>query len=297
MPASLYVPTDAHGVEHAAGGPIGWGVLGNAMSRHSTPGHPVLLRAPSALLDVLDERIYRAEPMGDAASPLDGVVSAAAARLTDLTRWDTESATGLALDCAAHALGEAGGLALPDGTTLTAVIDEARAALAGVIDDDGVHLGYLARLGALHRLRKNRSELGALATGLITDDLARHLDALDDPDYRALAPLVDAVLAAIEALRHHVVPRLVAAVEDAREEHEEHRVLDRASVMRVPTAEPTPWGTVEVGTGSLPFEPAWTSAREAARHARATVEGRAGAAAADQERSWQAEQLEAILAG
>ena len=101
MTALLYVPPDAHGIEHTAGGRLGHRGDRDIASLDARAAR--LLGAPVALLDVLDERIYRAEPVGHRSTPLDGVVSAVAARLTDLTSLNTESATGLSLDCAAHA--------------------------------------------------------------------------------------------------------------------------------------------------------------------------------------------------
>jgi len=292
----LYVPTDANGFEHTPGGVVAWISPDGGMVRTATSEQPVLLREAGALLDVLDECIYRAEALGESATSSDGVVSARAGRLRGLTPWDTEAAAAFALDCVVHVLGDSADATLPDGTTFAEVVAEARGALGGLSDAAGAHLGLLVRLGALHRLKKDRWELGAVATGLVSDDVVRHLDALEDPRYEAIAPIVDAVLAAIEALRHHVLPRLLVGLEDSVEENEEHRVLDRQTVLHVPRLESTAWGPVEVGgSPSLPFEPAWSSAREAARHARTCARSRGGAPAESDERAWQAARLSDIL--
>jgi len=100
----------------------------------------------------------------------------------------------------------------------------------------------------------------------------------------------------VEALRHHVLPHLYVSLEDLEQERLEHAGLDRTTVMSIPTAEATPFGEVEAGAPHLlHYEPAWTCAREAARHARAAARDRQGEAGERSTRNWQAQQLEALL--
>jgi hypothetical protein len=85
-------------------------------------------------------------------------------------------------------------------------------------------------------------------------------------------------------------------LEDLEQERLEHAGLDRTTVMSIPTAEATPFGEVEAGAPHLlHYEPAWTCAREAARHARAAARDRQGEAGERSTRNWQAQQLEALL--
>src|SRR6202023_2806867 len=135
-------------------------------------------------------------------------------------------------------VGENSDLALPDGTRLAKAIADARYALDGLISDDKESLGYLGRLAALHRLRRDRENVSDVSLGLLVDANLKDMDALDDASYASVVPVVDAVLAAIEALRHHLVPHF----ETARDESKEHTDLDRISPLKIPTVEPTPFG-------------------------------------------------------
>jgi hypothetical protein len=109
--------------------------------------------------------------------------------------------------------------------------------------------------------------------------------------------VTDAVLTAIEALRHHALHHLYLAIEESREEREEHANPEHGRATRLPTALVTPFGNVEIGGPLvLNYEPAWVGAREAARHARLAVGERSGSEAEATERAWQAERLAQVLA-
>ncbi len=150
----FYVATDSNGVEHSvAQGHVTWRLPAGDVAQATEVGRPLVLRRPDALLEVLDERIYEAEPLGDATISHDGGVSVRSARLLAQTPWDTEMATRFALDCADHLLGETGDTSLPDGTSLAKVVADARRVLDGIETTNMEHLGYLARLRALRRLR------------------------------------------------------------------------------------------------------------------------------------------------
>jgi hypothetical protein len=104
------------------------------------------------------------------------------------------------------------------------------------------------------------------------------------------------VLAAIEALRHHLYPHLYLRAEDTVEERLEHDVEDRQTVLPTPSVVGSPFGPIPTGGGpTIEYDPAWTSAREASRHARLAVEDRLGRSAGLDELTWQADTLEAVL--
>jgi hypothetical protein len=292
----LYVATDASGTEHSALGRIEWVLPRDGVATDIDPGVTLVLRRADALLDDLDERIFRAS--SDEQRPLTerGTIEVATARLVSETAWNATSATRFALDCARHLLGQVGDVALPDGTSLSATLDDAQNVLDGVSADATERLGYLARVRALRRLRHERKEIAAQSLEALAEDDVNDVDALDDPAYEQFAPITDAVLAAIEALRHHVYPHLYLQAEDAHEERREHEVEDRTKPLAVPTIYPTPFGSFMAGGGpNIEYDPAWTSAREAARHARMVLKDRSGPAAEAAELAWQADALEQVL--
>jgi hypothetical protein len=188
-----------------------------------------------------------------------------------------------------------GSATFADGTTFATVIDDAQRAIDGIDGVDGARLGYVARLSVLRRLRHDRDELSDMSIAIAADDGQRDLDLFDDPTHDILAPAIDAVLAAIEALRAHLVPRPAEALEDLMEEHEAHRTEDRTDLIPMPSAWSTPFGNIEVHQEWLAYEPSWTSAREAARHARRAQRVRHDDDAESAERSWQAERLSQLL--
>jgi hypothetical protein len=296
MSDELYVATDAAGTEHAALGRIVWVLPHDGAATDITPGDLLVLRRANALLEDLDERIFRAT--SDEKKPVTarGTLEVTTARLVSETSWNATSATRFALGCARHLLDSVGDTALPDGTSLTTILDDAQKVLAGTSSEGVERLDYLARVRALRRLKHARREIAGQSLEALADDDVKDVDALDDPAYEKLAPITDAVLAAIEALRHHVYPHLYMHAEDAYEERLEHEVEDRATPLAVPKVVPSPFGAVMFGGGpNIDYDPAWTSAREAARHARMVIKDVNGPAAEAEELQWQADALEQVL--
>lgn len=299
MTTALYVPTDIDGAQHLPGGEHHWTLLGRdsgtgAPATAESGSHLVLYDA-EGLLDELGERIFAAtvdEPAAiDASTPHPGRILARTAHLVAETPWTVTAAARFALDCAAHVLGDAGDVALPNGTTLAEVLHEARRYLD---ESDGVdehRLGFVARLGAARRLQRERERIEQLAAAAIDEDVAAGLDALEDPAWTTVAALGDAVFAAVEALRHLALPRYTAARERSYEADESADDMPAA-----PFLLSTPFGTGFVG-GGFPDDhvPAYVSARDAAERARGVAADRGGAEAGDAERAWQVATLRAAL--
>lgn len=296
MAEHLYVATGADGVERALTGEIAW-QLPSAGDGKWTPGGAVtassgalVLRRAHSLLEALDERVFHAEALTNARDE-DDRVTASTARLTDETAWDVEAAARFALACAAHSLVGAKETSLPDGTDLVDVVAEAAGVLerAGSAGDE--RLGFLARLAAVRRLRRLRGELSDASLTKMTSDLGEDLDTLDDPAWTQIAACSEAVLAALEALRHVAAPRYVGSREETVDEHPDGAPGTASIVM-------TPWGPVALGAEHRsPYEPAWTEARDAAMRARESAEDRGGKSALNEESIFQATLLEAILEG
>jgi hypothetical protein len=296
MSDELYVATDATGIEHAASGRIEWVLPRDGVATDITPGATIILRRADALLEDLDERIFRAT--SEEVRPLTacGTLEVTTARLVSETSWNATSATRFALGCARHLLDQVGDIALPDGTSLTAILDDAQRVLDGISTDPAPRLDYLARVRALRRLKHARRDIAEQSSEALADDDLKDVDALDDATYEKFAPITDAVLAAIEALRHHVYPHLYMQAEDSHEERLEHKVEDRETLFSVPKITGTPWGSVMYGGGAnIEYDPAWTSAREAARHARMAIKDLKGPTAEHEELTWQADALEQVL--
>jgi len=299
MTDQLYVATGRTGVEHSAAGRVRWTLPGDGDGvTVAAEGQSLHLRSTGALLEVLEAEIYEAEPVGDATTRAQGVVSVGSARLVRRTGWDTRTATLFAIDCAAHAVAGSPWATLPDGTPPSEVLDDARRAVEGASGTGTDRLDYWARVSALRRMRHDRDELAALSQGLVIEDEARDVDAVDDADYATVIPAADAVLAAIEALRHHLLPHLYTGLTDKLEEAAEVHNLDRKTAIPTPTVVATPFGPSVAGAPlMLQYEPAWASAREAARHARRAAEDRGGHSAEAAEAAWQTSTLAAVLAG
>lgn len=297
MRDQLYVATGYDGVEHTEDGPVRWTLPDEgAVATAAASGRLFHLRRTSALLDVLEAEIYEAEPASEVTTDEQDVVTASAARLLRRTSWDTRTATSFAIDCAAHAVGDHCAVALPDGTALTAILDDARRAVEGVSNGGVEKLDYWARVSALRRVRHERDKLADLSRGLVYQDEARDVDALDDPRYASVIPVTDAVLAATEALRHHLLPHLYIHLTDRIEERVEARNLDQQTPLSTPTISATAFGPVATGGAHpLPFEPAWSSAREAARHARQAALDLAGERGMASETEWQTARLNEVL--
>jgi hypothetical protein len=292
----LYVSTDAGGTEHAALGRIEWVLPEDGKATNITPGATLILRRADALLEDLDERIFRAA--SDEKKPLTarGTLEVTTARLVSETSWNPTSATRFALSCAQHLLDGVGDTALPDGTSLTAVLNDATKVLDGISTDAVERLDYLARVRALRRLKHERREIAAESIETLVGDNVKDVDALDDPAYEKLAPITDVVLAAIEALRHSVYPHLYIQTEDAHEERLEHQVEDKTTALPMPKIAVSPFGSAMFGgPPNIEYDPAWVSARESARHARMVVKDTNGPDAEAEELKWQANALEQVL--
>ena len=219
-------------------------------------------------------------------------MTARSARLTSETSWGTAAAARFALECAAHALESAEETKLPDGTELSSIIDEARATLDRASTDGDERLGFLARLAAIRRLRKLGDEVSEAVLATMTTDLGEDVDALDDRAWTSLAACSEAVLAALEALRHVALPRYARSREEAVDEHPRGNPPVNVPIVM------TPWGPIGLGAEhQSPYEPAWAEARDAAMRAREAAGDRGGDAAVKAERDFQAELLERILGG
>jgi hypothetical protein len=296
MTANLYVATDSTGVQHAGGAAVRWHLPtadGAAEVTTAPEGSTLVLCSATALLDELGDRIYLAEPTAGATDvDADGVARVLAARLLAETSWSVERAAQFALDCAEHVLGDAAGAVLPGGATLGDVIVDARSVLERSSDAAETRLGTLARLWALHRLRRQGEKIGDLAFGTLAEDRVADLDALDDPAWATAATVRDAVLGAVEALRHVALPRHVAASEATYELAAS--TGDTPSTPSAPIV--TPWGTITVGAEHRRSdEPAWIAARDTASRARDAARDRGGEDADRAELAFQAEQLERLL--
>ena len=285
----LYVATDANGVEHSSKGKVVWKLPVEGVGQVTDLDHPLVLRQPRALLDVLDECIYHAESPKSVEIGSDGTASVPTAQLSAPTRWDAAAATEFALDCADHLLNEVGDVSLPDGTSLAKVTGDARRLLEGTASDSMEYLGRLARLSALRRVRHERAEITALSLEELNDADRKDIDAFDDPAYATVITVTDSVLAAIEALRHYVLPASYMNIEDAMESREQYGIEDRETPLPTPTTVSTPLGLVMLHVPDwLPYDPAWVGAREAARHARSAMRDRMGADGEASELTWQA---------
>lgn len=290
----VYVATGADGIEHTASGEVVWqlpDVATGAPGTETTAPVPLVLRRTAALLDALDEHVYRAEAVGENRD-LGDRIETTRARLVSKAHWDTDSAARFAIDCAAHALEGAEHLALPDGEELAPILAGARLVLDRDEREPDEHLGFLARLAAVRRLRKVRDSLSGAVLASTTADLGDDLDAVDDPEWATLAASQEAVLAALEAVRHVALPRYVRSREEAVDEHPHDEP---------PTSNPlvmTPWGPIAFGAEHVsPYVPAWTAARDAAMRAREAAHDRGGGDAEAAELSWQADRLGEVLEG
>jgi hypothetical protein len=288
----LYVATGADGIERSAGGEIVWrlpddsaGTAGESV----TASVPLVLRRSKSLLDALDERVYRVEAL-DAPKDLGDEVEATSARLVSRAHWDTDSAARFAIDCAEHALEGAPNAALPDGEELAPILAGARLVLERDERGSDERLGFLARLSAVRRLRRIRDSLSDAILASTTKDLGDDLDVVDDPKWATLAAGQEAVLAALEAVRHVALPRYVRSREEAVDEHPGGEPRSSSPVVM------TPWGAVALGAEhQSPYVPAWTAARDAAIRAREAARDRSGEEAGSAELAWQARRLEEIL--
>lgn len=289
MDQRTYVATDTAGIERRDGVELQWDLPEASGRPGSAIGKPVLIYNAAGLLDHLDEVISVAEAIGTASPEADGALKVDDARLTGPTPWNAELAARFALDCAQHVLGDAGDVALPNGAVLADVVADARRYLDGSDEPEG-RLAWLSRLNAARRLRASGTRVGDAARSVLVEDLAAELDAAEDPAWSLLASVADAVLAAVEALRHVALPRYANGREQLAGERDAH-----AGEAVVPSLFVTAWGPVEFGAEhESAYMPASHLAREASFRARETARQR-DPAELQAETAWQADTLEKLL--
>jgi hypothetical protein len=293
-----------------------------SQSDDGTPVHGRVLK-PSAtgaiclldldvLLAVLGERIFVAEQTAGIAEQTAGTAeqtagtveqtagiaeqtagiaeqTAGTAELVSETAWSLTAAAGFALDCAEHVVGDGAGVALPSGETLSDVIAAARKWLEQAETDTGL-LARFSRMAALRRLRKQADEVAGLAFDAAIDVEVADKFVFDDARWTSIAATRDAVLSAIEVIRHTTVPHL-SDVEQTR--YEERSTSTQDPVI---TTFETPWGPLNVGFRQATV-PAWVAAAEAAERARQAAEDAGDTAAASTERAWQRDRLLQALRG
>ena len=279
-----FVATDADGLQHHEGYRRRWplpvrkadGWQPGAVVEPDEHGTPVVLDA-GQLLDQLGECVFVAEPAGEAG----------AARLIAGTSWSEKEAAAFALDCVEHILEIVPGSAdaeLPDGGTLGAIIASARQYLETGAGTDAHRLGLVSRLAAARRLRRESTAIGDAAFTAAAQAEGQGVDILSDPAWETLAAARDAVLAAVEAVRHVAFPFLADRETRRYEAHEEHKVAEVDQV-------DTPWGRFAVGGAGPKYAPSWVAARDAAERSRQAAADLSGPAAGEAERSWQVGRL------
>lgn len=284
-----FVATDADGLQHHDGYRRRWslpvreanGWRPGDVVEADEHGAVVLLDA-GELLDQLGECVFVAEP----------AVQAGSARLVAGTSWSEKQAASFALDCVEHILDIVPGSAdaeLPDGGTLGAIIVSAREYLETGTGSDVHRLGFVSRIAAARRLRRESTAIGDAAFTAAAQAEGQGVDIWSDPAWGTLAAARDAVLAAVEAVRHDSAPHLVQAENTRYEESEgEHEAVS--------TTFETPWGPFHAGLrrGAVP---AWVAATEAAERARQSVGDALGSDGAAAERAWQRDRLLQALRG
>ena len=280
-----FLATDTNGLQHHDGykrqwhlptpGADGW-QPGEAVEPDEH-GRPVVFSA-AELLDQLGERVFVAEDI-DADS--------GAARLLAPTAWSETTAASFALDCVEHLLGIVPGSAeadLPGGGTLGAIIASARQYIAEGAGSDTARLGLVSRIAAARRLRREGTAIGDAAFTAATQAEGQGIDIWSDPAFETLAAARDAVLAAVEAVRHVALPFLAERETRKYEAREERKSADVDEV-------DTPWGRFAVGGAGPKYMPSWVSARDAAERSRQAAADLAGTEGAEAERAWQLERL------
>ncbi|MGH9304527.1 MAG: hypothetical protein ACRDZ5_08965 [Acidimicrobiales bacterium] len=284
---SLFVPLDSKGTSEHDGVELAWPlppISGGPGEWLRPPDHPAVpLWTLDGLLESLGESIFLAEPEGltsevpdtSLAVGTEGVALARAARLVSETAWDSSQAASFALSCAEHVAVRVRSPMLDRGASLGDVLVAARRALSGVGGDEGL-LGLVSRLATARRLRRSAGEVADLAFSVTIADEAVDIDALDDPEWDAIAAVRDAVLAAVEAVRHQAFPHLLGA-EATRHAHDDDATRSPGGPVS------TPWGAFVPGLrGGV--VPAYVAAREAAEHARWAAADHGRGAVADPRR-------------
>jgi len=279
-----YVATDGDGVQHHDGYRRRWPLprregdtwRPGEVAEPDEHGKPAFFEA-GELLDELGESVFAAEPVGDTG----------AARLVAGTSWSELTAAMFALDCVEHVLAIVPGSAdaeLPGGGTLGAIIASARGYLVSGAGTDAQALGFVSRLAAARRLRRESTAIGDAAFTAATQAEGQGVDILSDPAWETLAAARDAVLAAVEAVRHVALPFLAERGTRRYEAQEERKAAEVDQV-------DTPWGRFAVGGGGPRYAPSWVAARDAAERSRQAAADLEGPAAGEAERSWQAARL------
>jgi len=284
---ALFVPTDRHGRQFHDGEETLWslpspaegtdgGTVPGAVKKPPAGGNVVLLDL-DGLLEDLGERIFVATGIGTSA------------QLVSETAWSLSAAANFALDCAEHVSANAASVALASGETLVDAIAAARKWLEDASGDTGL-LGRISRLATLRRLRHAAGEVGDAAFDTAIDVQAADEDLFEDERWTAIASTRDAVLAAIEAVRHDAFPHITDASSDASESER------REGAQSLPTVLETPWGSFR-SSHTSGVVPAWVAATEAAERARQAATDAAGADATASERIWQRDRLAQALRG
>jgi hypothetical protein len=279
-----FVATDADGLQHHDGQHRRWPLPVREAGRWQPGdvvgpdenGAPVLVDADQ-LLDQLGECVFRAEAGGEAGT----------ARLVAGTSWSEKQAAAFALDCVEHILQIVPGSAeaeLPDGGTLGTIIASARQYLDNGTGGDTHRLGFVSRMAAARRLRRESTAIGDAAFTAATQAEGQGVDIMSDPAWETLAAARDAVLAAVEAVRHVAFPFLAERESRRYEAHEEHKVAEVDQV-------DTPWGRFAVGGAGPKYAPSWVAARDAAERSRQAAADLHGSQAGESERSWQVGRL------
>ena len=234
------------------------------------------------LLDELGECIFLAERVSEGG----------AARLVAGTAWSEKVAATFALDCVDHILAAVPGSAdaeLPGGGTLGAIIESARESPR---DRDGRERPSprvrLAHWLTARRLGRSGRDVGDAAFVAATQDEGGDLDVMDDAAWDTLAAARDAVLAAVESVRHVAIPFLVDRETRRYEALEERKA--QANVDEVDT----PWGRFPV-RGAPKYPPAWVAGRDAAERSRQAALDLGGPSMGEEERSWQSGRLVELL--
>lgn len=302
---ALFVPTDRHGKQIHDGEETIWslpspadgdngGAVGTVLEP-SAHGQVALLDL-DGLLDALSERIFVARHV------------AGTAELVSETAWSLREAAYFALDCAEHVTRDLALQPVPTGDALSVVLSQVRKWLDDAPAADAALLGRVSRVATIHRLRRKGAELADLAFSAAIDNEADAESLFEDERWTAIAAAQEAVLAAVEALRHEAFPRFVEAGNLRYEESVTSGrsagataadVVAEGAVAAVGEAAGNPtaaWGLFTPGRRSG-IVPAWVAATDAAERARQSAKDSHGAPAAEVERAWQRECLARHLRG
>ncbi len=153
---------------------------------------------------------------------------------------------------------------------------------------DDHRLGFVSRIAAARRLRRESTAIGDAAFTAAAQAEGQGVDIWSDPAWGTLAAARDAVLAAVEAVRHVAFPFLVDRETRRYEAHEEHKVAEVDQV-------DTPWGRFAVGGAGPKYAPSWVAARDAAERSRQAATDLNGPTVGQAERTWQIARLEERL--